>query len=384
MLSSWKEIAQYLGVGVRTAQLWEHERGLPVHRLEGARGRVYASVEELDTWRGITPTPVAVPRRAYPSLVWVVALLVAIVGSWVLLARGWERPLSSVRVDQESLVGVDDRGGVLWRRSFGALRETAYHDGERRSWVGDLDGDGQPEVLFIPTPAANVPADVPLVCLDAHGRERWRYQPQDTIRIGSDSFGPPWVVRQFMVLDGRIVTTTHHHLYYPAHVSILDHRGRVLREYWHSGHLNTITTTKYDGRNVILAGGVNNARRLATMIVLDPATLDGAGEEEPAYRYHDKQRGVERRRIVFPRSRLPVTDPYNVAFRIFATTSEITVDVQEQPSDATPPSIQYRFNNDLTLRDVGFSDQYAARYHATIQSPLTDEIPRLHPITITH
>ena len=32
-LDSWKEIATYLGRGVRTAQRWEREEGLPVHRL---------------------------------------------------------------------------------------------------------------------------------------------------------------------------------------------------------------------------------------------------------------------------------------------------------------------------------------------------------------
>ena len=32
-LDSWKEIAAYLGRGVRTVQRWEREEGLPVHRL---------------------------------------------------------------------------------------------------------------------------------------------------------------------------------------------------------------------------------------------------------------------------------------------------------------------------------------------------------------
>jgi hypothetical protein len=32
-LDSWKEIASYLGRGVRTVQRWECEEGLPVHRL---------------------------------------------------------------------------------------------------------------------------------------------------------------------------------------------------------------------------------------------------------------------------------------------------------------------------------------------------------------
>jgi len=34
ILSSWKEISSYLGIGVRTAQRWESELGLPVHRPE--------------------------------------------------------------------------------------------------------------------------------------------------------------------------------------------------------------------------------------------------------------------------------------------------------------------------------------------------------------
>jgi Tol biopolymer transport system component len=50
-LDSWKEIASYLGRGIRTVQRWEREEGLPVHRLEHAkRGSVYASRRELTAW----------------------------------------------------------------------------------------------------------------------------------------------------------------------------------------------------------------------------------------------------------------------------------------------------------------------------------------------
>jgi hypothetical protein len=38
-LGSWKEIADYLKINVRTAQKWEQERGLPVGRLQGTKGR---------------------------------------------------------------------------------------------------------------------------------------------------------------------------------------------------------------------------------------------------------------------------------------------------------------------------------------------------------
>jgi Tol biopolymer transport system component len=50
-LDSWKEIANYLGRGVRTVQRWEREEGLPVHRLaHEKRGTVYAIREELAAW----------------------------------------------------------------------------------------------------------------------------------------------------------------------------------------------------------------------------------------------------------------------------------------------------------------------------------------------
>ena len=50
-LDSWKEIAAYLGRGVRTVQRWEREEGLPVHRLaHEKRGSVYADRQEVDAW----------------------------------------------------------------------------------------------------------------------------------------------------------------------------------------------------------------------------------------------------------------------------------------------------------------------------------------------
>jgi Tol biopolymer transport system component len=51
VLNSWKEIASYLQVSVRTAQLWEAQRGLPVRRVPGGRGVVWADPDELDDWR---------------------------------------------------------------------------------------------------------------------------------------------------------------------------------------------------------------------------------------------------------------------------------------------------------------------------------------------
>jgi Tol biopolymer transport system component len=73
-LDSWKEIAAYLGRGVRTVQRWEREEGLPVHRLaHEKRGSVYADRHEVDVWwesrrQTLTPTgPSAEPAAASAS-----------------------------------------------------------------------------------------------------------------------------------------------------------------------------------------------------------------------------------------------------------------------------------------------------------------------------
>ncbi len=58
ILTSWKEIASYLGKGVRTVQRWEAEFRLPVRRPDAhAKGIVYANTEELRQWLAEKWTP---------------------------------------------------------------------------------------------------------------------------------------------------------------------------------------------------------------------------------------------------------------------------------------------------------------------------------------
>lgn len=56
ILNSWKEIASYLGRGVRTVQRWEVQLGLPVHRPAGKdHSAVLAFSSELDEWLDSRP-----------------------------------------------------------------------------------------------------------------------------------------------------------------------------------------------------------------------------------------------------------------------------------------------------------------------------------------
>jgi predicted DNA-binding transcriptional regulator AlpA len=55
-LSGWKEIANYLGKGVRTVQRYERELGFPVRRPAGkSHAAVIATRAEVDAWVAASP-----------------------------------------------------------------------------------------------------------------------------------------------------------------------------------------------------------------------------------------------------------------------------------------------------------------------------------------
>ncbi len=55
-LAGWKDIASYLGKGVRTVQRYEREMGLPVRRPAAkSRAAVVATKVELDAWVAASP-----------------------------------------------------------------------------------------------------------------------------------------------------------------------------------------------------------------------------------------------------------------------------------------------------------------------------------------
>src|SRR5712675_2365930 len=56
VLNSWKEIAEYVGRGVRTLQRWEQFYGFPVHRPAGNhKSAVFAVPAEVDEWLRTRP-----------------------------------------------------------------------------------------------------------------------------------------------------------------------------------------------------------------------------------------------------------------------------------------------------------------------------------------
>jgi hypothetical protein len=69
VLSSWKDIARYLGKGVRTVQRWERHLGLPVRRPVGAshKSAVVLYRGDVDAWLATRFSARSLPKHEVPD-----------------------------------------------------------------------------------------------------------------------------------------------------------------------------------------------------------------------------------------------------------------------------------------------------------------------------
>ena len=129
-LDSWKEIAAYLGRGIRTVQRWEREEGLPVHRLaHEKRGSVYARREELAAWWESRRLTLAAPSASDGADAPVAPSLERV--TWTAALTSWPALSSDARlIAYVSDAGQDGTTPQIWIQQVGgaALRLT---NGER-------------------------------------------------------------------------------------------------------------------------------------------------------------------------------------------------------------------------------------------------------------
>jgi hypothetical protein len=406
-LSSWKEIAAYLGVGVRTAQIWEQERALPVHRLPGGRGRVLASVAELDTWKRsgapqtseplpsappvlVVDAPPAAPRhswRRFAGWLGITALVVIA----LLAIHNWPRQPVSYRVERDTFIALDARGRECWRRIFPyRLAEADSPEmATRHTWIGDLDGDGRNEVLFAPHAVTSQEESTPLICYDNRGVERWRFVNRRRVRTRTEDFAPIFGLSGFLVrhrgkgLPNVILVATTHYLYYPSQVALLEPDGRVLGAYWHSGHLSFLQAADQDndGNTEFYLAGISNAWHAATLVVLDQDRFVGASQEPqaPDYQLLGFPQPAERSRIIFPRSCLNTTfNPYNPVYSLNVSSGEIVLQTMELIGPGA--GIFHHLSPDLRQHRVSISDSYRIEYQRAKSAGQLDSSCGLEPI----
>ncbi len=281
VLQSWKEIAAFLGVTVRSVQRWECD-GLPVYRqCDGHKARVFAYPLELKQWLeadGLraqepetetvaSPTPT---RDHFRLKAWatVGAAVAAVALAAVLLWRTGVFPATPIparwTLEGSTLRVLDSAERLCWQRTLpppGAAFQARVSD---KVVIADIDGDGRQETLLSYVPAGPEQAGR-LMCFDHRGRLRWETRFGAARTFGLRRFDANYigVFVKPVVAGGRrlLLTVANHHIWYPAQVALLDPTsGRVVEEYWHPGALShcVIHDIDGDGQPEALLGGINN------------------------------------------------------------------------------------------------------------------------------
>lgn len=184
-------------------------------------------------------------ERRRPAAIVVVAAMVVIGIAAYLLIRVLARDTwpAAERLEGSTLIISNAKGEELWRKSFseGFLPDYHARGVAPRIWFGDLNGDGHAEVLFAYRPGVNpTTRSATLICYLDRGKEAWRWTPG---RALPELEGSPatFDIRDFVIMKGsakthaRIVVAGSHVPFHLSQIAILDAKGKMISEYWHSG-----------------------------------------------------------------------------------------------------------------------------------------------------
>jgi hypothetical protein len=372
VLSSWKDIAECLGVSPKTAQGYEKTRGLPIRRV-GNRPTILES--ELRAWQLSQRAPLRWWGQVRILQWWAFSAT----GLFLILAITWATQawLSSragqpaaLHWDGPVLTAVDAQGRRAWQHQFPyQLMDTPSLSTSLTPWMGDLDGSGKISTVLAYYHVKREAEGWDLYCISSKGDIRWRLRPDRDVRNANHTFSPPYVLRSFVVFPSPEKDKTRwtagvfvHHTGYPSVLLVVDSTGKPRGEFWHVGHLNVLKALDLDGDGIVklIAGGVQHGADQAVLIVLDPRNIHGAARLESAdsaLQFRDMAAGTERAVVYFPRTEINKKfDQFNVVFDLDIVGDSIQASVYE--SLRPEGYLIYTLNRDLTVKDLTISVSY--------------------------
>lgn len=249
----WLAIASYLSVEKTTAQRWERQNEMPVHRMPGRRGGVYARAQELDAWRTNTdPGHAAAAPENRPSRAivgarvrfleiadGVLTLRLSLRSRWWAAAGGvallvgsaaagfYPIPPAALRAEGATPVVKNASGHGLWRQTFPAAVWPECPQLNRNMWMGELVASERFRRVFPVAPFDSANAE--LCCFNPRGHVEWEFAPQAGYAI--EAFR---AIAAGQSDETRIGVNSGHQREYSGQVVPPDGIGRLNWEYWHA------------------------------------------------------------------------------------------------------------------------------------------------------
>ena len=399
LLTSWKEIATYLGRDVRTCLRWERKFGLPIHRLDpkSDKSRVFAYKEELDRWLRQAKTGRSRVRGSHSQIPFMAGLFL-VIGAvaaallWFFKDRFSPGEPADFAIKGSELAVLDDGGHVLWRYDTGLenlCAEETYraHFQFRRSentaklpflLMKDLNRDGRREVLFsLQTQDETREGEV--FCFDRKGRPLWHFRAGRQMKCGDKTYSGDFRIHGLLAedCDGNgqleVIVVSVHRPSWPCQLALLDAQGSLKGEFWNAGYFNDLGFADLDGDGIkeIIAGGNHNESGRGCLAVFNSKSISGGSPQAAfAYRCPGLGPGSELFYVLLPRTDVDQTDCYPVD-------AVVTVDILDNRRIQAKTSLTdlfYQFTFDFRERDVIFIQAHEkARLAGIIQSHLDSE-----------
>lgn len=375
----------------------EASKNLPVLKEEGLPERIERSLKrrysDKDTFRTIdVALPVRVGRWVVRHPYASVGGLIAFAGialTLLLLSSKTEikDPLPSyARAKEEFLVAYSKDGEELWRKHIGQGYDAVNLPGhvqqhpEQLLATIDVDGDGRNEIIgifgWIPGRMGGLeqPLRNKVICYNADGSERWKYEFRRQITIGSVQYSDDYRFYLMTVADYdqdgslEVIAAVGHTTWFPnVLVRLRAMDGSLLSEYRHNGWLPLFAHTDVDGDGIqeLLFAGENSQFGRGCLAVVDPRRIEGQGPAPEGFITQEVGAGTEKYYILFPATDLEkfwTISPNKPVVLKIGTDGFIEVQVDEEVKEAGGGAIHYYFDSSLRCVKVRVSDGFASVY----------------------
>jgi hypothetical protein len=396
LLSSWKEIAHYLDCDERTCRRWELNFGLPIHRMEGtSKSRVYAYKEELDTWRrerlnGILKAngkefsaATQHGSKAAKMLLWILALLAAIVVAAIFLLRPSPGEPADFRIIGSKLIVLNEIGKELWIYDTGLsnLEPEKVYRGRFQNRLfddkylmprlpflvlKDINHDRKAEVLFSTQVQNDLTGEGEIICFSDEGEEFWRYKVGRNVEFGGRKYSSDFRIDGFEPFDIdddgnlEIILFAFHNPHSPSQLLILDTDGTLIGDFFNYGQMDDFLfcDLEGDGKKELLVAGQNDEYGKGCLIVFDPARVSGCSPQISKFPGPGLEPGSEVSYLLFPR-----TDVDKNLYPLKETMCAIDL-LQNNRIQllAYVSRLYFELGPDLSLQDVKASDFFRDKH----------------------
>lgn len=376
-LTSWKEIAAYVGRDVRTVLRWEKDRGLPVHRVPGATGRVvFAYTDELDAWlhgdgeEAVATIPPQVPvadsqvepvrSRRWPIAAALIVIGVA-VGTWQVLARHRPAAPPTIDITDGAILAMGPDREVRWRHQLPPGEVVVRVEYHPRTFGEHLaGGDIAVATAYTTRGGDGTARGGELFRFSPDGRVKNTFTFDDRILFGAGPYAAPWGMTDYRVdpTGDRIAVAAHHFEWWPSVVTVLDGNWKRLGTFVNAGWVERLHWISPDR---LLIAGFSNSLDGGMIALLDVNALNGQSPatNKPEFICASCGDSAPIRYIVLPRSEvnLVTASPFNRVV-LSLKSDAIVARTIEKPANANAPDALYEFTPSLDFVRASYSDRY--------------------------